>query len=538
MDSSWIVLIPPLLVIFLATISRKMVPSLLLGILSAALIVSDGEPLAALKLAGQRIFSVSELGLLRSFDCLSTGSYIFICFFLLFLGIIIELIIASGGAFAYAQEIKKRVSSARALEGALLFMTHLFFIDDYFNSLTVGSVMRPLTDQFKIPRIKLGLIINTVAAPLALIVPISSWVADVVMQLRQAGVSALPTNGIAPSCAPLCANKLSSCLIAIEPFSLFLLVIPCIFYSFIQIGSLWFLVLNNLSFGILAEHQKIAEQTANLFGGKSPVIERRSGTQRNPGQSRLRDFILPLGLLLGFIAGGIMLWGTGKMALVLALSAAGSTAVSMIYFLVSGTFSAKALGKLSYEGILATLPSVKVLILIWTMSSFLRYDLHTGNYLAALLIGKISLQYLPVLFFLVGSLISTLMGSAWGAIGILVSIALPMFASYYEALLPLSVAQAPLMLPLIGALLSGALVANHCSPLADILLMSATSSGSYHIDLIKAQISFCFSGIIVTASMFLLAGFLITSCGYLVTTAICLLLGLGLNCAWLYKRSF
>ncbi len=515
MENGWLVLLPPIIVIFYASVTRKITTSLGFGIISAALIVKEFSPVAAFNLIVKRMWEVSELGLLRSWETLLTANYFFICIFLIFFGILIELVTSSGAAFAYGRMIRKKLSNARNVELSTMMMTHLFFVDDYFNSLTVGSVMRPITDQFFIPRIRLGLIINTVAAPLAVIVPVSSWVADLVIQLRQAGVTTAAVDGA---------------LVNASSFTLFLSSIPFVFYSFIQIGSLWYFLLRRLSFGILRRHAQEVKKTGNLFGGKMPVIERSKKNYAHE-RTRLSDFIFPLLLIFISVMLGVYWHGTGMMSLVLCGASLVTVVLTACYYRIRKLIKRRALLRLVYDGIAATGPSVMVLILIWTMSSLLKSDLATGHYLASLLLGKLPLVLLPLMFFVVGGIISTLMGTAWGAIGILVSIALPMLATFIQTDLPVAVEVVPMLMPIIGSLISGALVANHCSPIADIMLMSAASSGSYHLDLIKAQVTFCASGIAVSAFMFFIAGQLITSLGVWLTSSLCIGLGLILNCA-------
>lgn len=515
MQASWLVLLPPLLVIMLSAATRRVLASLITGCLVAALIAQNYSLTAATQTIIQRLWDVTELGLLSSWSTFWQASYFFICLFLIILGILVAVISASGAAFAYGNFIKKKLKQSKNVELSTVLMSHLFFVDDYFNSLTVGSVMRPIMDQFKIPRVKLGLLINTLAAPLAIMVPVSSWVADAVMQLRQCGVTTAQISGV---------------LIHADPFMIFLSSIPFIFYAFIQVFSLWYFVGRGLSFGILRRHEREAATTGNLFGGKLPLMERSVVLVQGRQVPVLFDFLLPLGLLFGSVIIGISLYGFGKMQLILCTSSLVATSASSCYFVLRGLLTIRELPGLIREGFMSMAPSVLVLIALWTFSALLKNDLATGHYLAWLLLGKINMVLLPAMFFIVGSIISSMMGSAWGAIAILISIALPMLTSLVQAQLPLDPSQAPMLLPLIGAVISGALVANHFSPVADILLMSSASSGSYHLDLIKAQITYCLSGLFVAIGTFVVAGMMIESYGALVTASTCLAGGIALNC--------
>ena len=170
--------------------------------------------------------------------------------------------------------------------------------------------------------------------------------------------------------------------------------------------------------------------------------------------------------------------------------------------------------------------SILILILIWTMSGLLSEDLAVGRYLAQFLGGSMSVHFLPVIFFLSAVLMATTMGSSWGTLGILIPVGVPMLVSLMHVQVPVSLSQIPLLLPLLGAIISGAIVGNHLSPISDTMLMSSTSSGAYHIDVVRMQFELTLPCIIATAVAFLVSGLLIGSCSLFVNLLISLTLGI------------
>ncbi len=524
MQTGWLVLTPALLVVFLALMTRRIVFSLLSGITLAALILHNFQVMPAVSTVASRIWSSTELGYLTSWHAFFSAWYLFICLFLIVLGIMISMINQAGGAYAYGNFIAARLKSQKNVECSCLLLSLLFFVDDYFSSLTVGSVMQPITDQFKIPRVKLALLISTVAAPLAVLFPISSWSADIVMQLRQSGISSV--------------DGQAGVLISADPFSLYLSVIPFLFYSIITIVCIWFVVIRRLSFGLLKKHESAAQKTGNLFAGKIAVVKRMSEVVPHAaGQAHVMDFLLPIVLLFGGVIAGIAVLGFGKVPIALFLGSLVATLVSGVYLFLNKRLKSSQIIPIISEGAQMMLPSIMVLVLIWTLSSLLKNDLASGQYLADLLIGHIDTAFFPVVFFYIATLISAMMGSAWGTIGILIAIAVPMLVSFAGIVVPASLDQLPMLAPMIASIISGAVAGNHLSPIADIMLMSATSAGAYHLDLVKAQMTFAVPMLISTGISFAIVGCMIQIHGALIAIATALGVGLLVGCGALRLMS-
>lgn len=512
MQTSWLVILPPIIVVVLATVTRRVLFSLFVGIVSAALIVNDFQLASAAHFIVDRIWKTTELGKLASWDLFWTGNNIFLCLFLVLLGIIITMIQYSGAAYAYGALISKKLKSARGAEGSSLVLSTLFFIDDYFSCLTVGSVMQPITDQFRVPRSKLALLVNTVAAPLAVLVPLSSWVAEIVIQLRNSGIGL--TKGS---------------LIQADPMQFYLATIPFMLYPLIVLVSIGYMVWQRISYGIIATQEVYAQKTGELFGGKMPTTRRAQLSAKKIAGASIIDFLFPIGFLFCSIITWV--WYHGNYNSISAGFFVGSLLtciVTMIFLIARRTLSCAELPKIFKEGSLVMGSSLLMLILIWTLSNMLSKDLATGHYLAHFLKGYVTPTLFPVIFFLMAVGISALIGTSWGTFGMLIPLGLPMLVSFL-GYTTVSLAQIPLFMPLLGAIISGSMVGNHLSPIADIMLMSATSSGAYHLDLVKSQMSFTLPAIFSTAVAFLTSGVLLKQYNLPLTALLSLIVGIVLN---------
>jgi tetracycline resistance efflux pump len=528
MTNSWLVILPPLIVIASAAVTRRILLSLIFGIIGAALIACDFNIFSAAHLMTSRFIATTEITKLTSWSSLWSCYYIFILAFLFIIGIFTTIIQRSGAAHAYSNFVMQRITSAKGAERSSLLLSTLLFIDDYFPCLTVGAIMQPVTDQFKVPRAKLAVLSNFIAAPLAIIAPLSTWVAYILIQLRSSGVSAHAT---------------AATIVQAEPFVVYLHSIPCMLYAFIVVASLWYFVSNRLSYGILAEHARCAQTTGNLFGGKPPTVRATETPISSAGT--LIDFLFPLVVLLVsifglifYLGGWAMLGGTHTLLeslngdIVPAAFFAGglfTIITTSIFFGIRSRISFRALPRIFAEGISSQADTVATLLFIWTLSSMLRYDLHLGAYLAGALSDYMNLQLLPLIFFLSSAIVAILMGTAWGALTILIPVGLGMLPSLVGMSMPLVLGSTPLLYAIIGAIVSGSVVGNHVSPIADVMLMTATSAGAYHLDVVKSQISLALPTLFSAACAFGLLGILIQNHNLYISATAALVSGIVLN---------
>jgi tetracycline resistance efflux pump len=456
--------------------------------------------------------------------------------FLLILGVLITLMSHTGGTAAYGRLIKKKLTDPKLAQTASIGLSLCFGIDDFFSILTVGSIMRPVTDSFYVARAKLAFLLDCLAAPLVILVPVSTWVAMILMQLNKAGISLEHANNP---------------IVLADPFVVYTQTIPFIFYSFIIISSVIFIVRRNISFGLMKCHEEIAAQDHNLFGGKKPLIS--SSTIANDQEGSLFNFILPLGSLLLFVALAVLYSGNnylfgGANSVLQAIQQADiffalffgsilSLSVSLFYFFISKQLTFAQLPSIFYEGYSLMKDSIIILLFAWTFSSLLKNDLYTGNYLAQKMIGSVSPLLLPLLFFVTAFATATGTGSSWGTIAVLVPLAVPMLTTFLHLNLPASAHEIPLLFPVLGAIFAGAVAGDNLSPIGTTTVMAATSAQCYLDDHVYTQLPYGIPALIAACLAYLIAALLI-SYGYWISSLTSLGCGIlvALSMLWLMNR--
>jgi Na+/H+ antiporter NhaC len=497
MVNTWLVLLPPFIVLLCAFVTRKLNTSLTIGIISAALIAADFSPIQAGYTIARRLFMV-----VSDTDNLMMYSFLFM------ISILVILLNLTGGAAAFAKIITQRLRTKKAAESSSLLLSLTLFIDDYLSCLTVGYVMRPITDKMHIPRAKLAYLVHAMTGPLVILAPISSWVAAITATFDSAGVSSKAT---------------ASTLFIADPFFMYVQAIPYIFYSFLTIASAWFIVRMRISFGPMHVHEEIAQTTGNLFGGKEPIADPIDS--HAVAQGTLSDLLIPLLTLLGCVfigtlwTGDYYLFGGNsslldafknntKIFLVLFLSGAIALCTSFLLAFSRKRITYSQTPNIIKEGILLMLSAVTMVILASTLSKILQLDLLTGHYLASILQGALNLALLPCIFFIVASITSMLTGSSWGTMMILIPIVLQTLTSLTHVPTPAHPEAVALLFPVLGALFSGAVCGDHLSPISATTIMAATSSGSYPLDHAQTQFLYGVPAIICSAFAFLLTGLL------------------------------
>lgn len=522
MQNSWLVLLPPFIVLVFAFFTRRLNSSLAAGIITGAFIASDFAPLQTALLTVTRLW-----GTVTDRDNLYMYTFLFT------ISIIIVLLNRTGAALAFAHSLTQKLRNARMAETSSLMLSSTLFIDDYLNGLTVGFVMRPITDRFKIPRAKLAFLVHTMTGPLIILAPISSWVGAIVGSLDKAGI------------AP--AHIIGTKIIA-DPFFVYLETIPYIFYSLFMIASVWFIVRMRISFGPMKKQEIIAQTTGNLFGGKAPLPNTFECTPHLNGS--IGDLLWPLITLIGCViignlwAGGYYLFGgTHSMLdafkhntqplLVLCVSGFIAVAFTITKGLIDKKIKTIAIPRIINDGIQMMIGAIAMVILALTLGEILRTDLATGKYLAATLQDSLPIATLPCIFFIIAAIIATITGSAWGTMFILAPIAVPMLISLAQVPSPVTPEMVPILFPILGAIFSGAACGNHISPIADTTVMTSTSSGCYPLDHAQTQFPYALPIIISTAVAYLLAGIL-ASCSRAVSFFIPFTVGIVLCFSMLY----
>lgn len=488
-ESIWS-LLPPVITIILALITKEVYMSLIIGILSGALLFTQFNFLAAVD---------------TMFDVMSDkiGGNINILVFLVLLGIIVSAISKSGASRAYGEWAAKAIQGKKSALLVTSFLGMLIFIDDYFNCLTVGTVMRPVTDKFNITRAKLAYIIDATAAPICIIAPVSSWAAAV--------SSSLPENS------------------GIDGFALFLQTIPFNLYAWMTIIFLLFLIWLGKDFSAMAEFER-------KYGSKAVVPDeyKDEEMEKVEGNGTILDLVLPLvvliaGCIFGMLyTGGILEGASVSDAFANCDSSKG---------LVIGSFTALVFLFLLYvprnilgfnkfcecfnQGFRAMTPAVFILCLAWSLSGVCGEEyLNIGGYVGKLVDANAAVgMFLPAMFFLVAMGLAFATGTSWGTFGILIPIVLAVLGVENEML---SVC--------IGAVLAGAVGGDHVSPISDTTILASAGAQCNHLDHVSTQIPYVL--FVATCSFigYLTAG--VTSNGWMGVGAAIAALAAGMLYVW------
>lgn len=496
MQFGWLSLVPPLLVLTLAIVTKRVIPALIAGIITAACIASN-------------------LAILKTFKLILTNAWqqvnqdnIYTFAFLISLGSLIALLERTGGTQAYASLVQRRLKNKKQAELGSIALSLCFMIDDFFSSITVGSIMRPLTDKYHIAHAKLAYLIDALASPLVILIPISSWIAMLLAQLEQSGIS---------------SNVHNNPLILADPFITYVSSIPFIFYSFITLFSVLYIVQFGVSFGPMRKHELIAATTGNLVGGKQDLNVSLTHIHK---KGSFIDFLFPFVSLFACVFMSLLYMGnyhlfgghnTFTQALQhtdifigLFLGGLCALIMSLLFSLLRKTITIATIPHIVKEGYDSMAPSIAVLFLAWTFGSLLRTELHTGAYLAQLVMQSFSVALLPSLFFIITLITCVAIGSSWGTIAIMIPLAVPMLAQFSPLTPPLTPESVPLLYPLIAAIFAGAVAGDHVSPIASTTLMSAASAGCYLTDHVHTQIVYALPVLFATTVSFLLSGLLAT----------------------------
>ncbi len=443
---------PPVLTIVLALATKEVYMSLLIGIFSGALLYAN--------------FNVLE-SILTMFAAMEekVGGNVNILVFLVILGILVAAITRSGATAAYGRWASERIESKRSA----LFLTALLgvviFIDDYFNCLTVGTVMRPITDRFRITRAKLAYVIDATAAPVCILAPVSSWAAAV--------GSSLPEGS------------------SIDGFGLFLRTIPVNLYALLTMAFMFFIIWTQRDFAAMRENV--------LQGAMGQTDAEEDETENNAakpqGNGRIIDLLLPILVLIAacifgmLYTGGIMEGKNVANAFAdcdssksLVLGSFISFVFLALLYLPRGVVSFKDFCECFGLGFKAMVPAIFILCLAWTMSGIVsdKY-LNLGGYVGRIVSENAAIGiYLPAVFFVVAGLLAFATGTSWGTFGILIPIGVAVIGAEDIGALTLVVA----------AILSGAVAGDHASPISDTTILASAGARCRHIDHVSTQIPY------------------------------------------------
>ena len=460
-------LVPPIVAIALALITKEVYSSLFIGILiGGAFFALD----ASSGFTGFFTHVFSD-GLIKQ---LSDSWNVGILVFLVVLGTMVALMNSAGGSAAFGEWAKKHIKSKVGAQVATIFLGILIFIDDYFNCLTVGSVMRPITDKYKVSREKLAYLIDATAAPICIIAPISSWAAAV------AGFVSEGENGLA----------------------LFCKAIPFNFYAFFTIGMLFLIVCLKFDFGPMARFEALVQKT-----------EEKSSVSEKIGRGKVIDLICPILLLIvlctigmiytgGFFASGeehknfIDAFANSDASVGLVLGSVAALILTLAFYVPRRVLPFKACMSCIPEGFKAMVPAILILSLAWTLKA-MTDSLEATKYVAGLMekVGSIKVL-LPAFIFLVAGFLAFSTGTSWGTFGILIPICIAVFPE----------ASNPLRIISISACMAGAVAGDHCSPISDTTIMASAGAQCDHVNHVSTQLPYVIHIVVVSFVTYLIAG--------------------------------
>ena len=472
-DFGFLSVLPPIIAIVLALTTKEVISSLMIGIFSGAAIF-------AFKTAGG-FFEA----LVNTFETTFTlmaekmADNINIILFLVLLGGLVVVINLAGGSKAYGNWACTAIKSRRQAQLATSALGALIFIDDYFNCLTVGTVMKPVTDKYNVSRAKLAYIIDSTAAPICIIAPISSWAAAVGSNLTETGAF---------------DNALGA----------FMSTVPFNLYAILCLIMVITLSVTKLDFGPMADHEKKAIESGDL----GAVDLDRIDETKISSKGKVYDLIIPIGALILFSIIAMLYtgeyftnpeyhsfgaaFGNCDSSKSLVLGGAGALIVAFIQFIPRKVVSLNDFMDGITEGAKSMVPACVILTLAWTISGICREYLMTGVYVGGLVErSHMPVSLIPAIIFAVAAFLSFSMGTAWGTFGILI----PIIVTVCEKVAP------ELMVIALAATLAGSVFGDHCSPISDTTILSSTGAGVNHITHVSTQMvysllvaSACFIG--------------------------------------------
>ena len=469
--STFWALVPPLVAIALALITKEVYSSLFIGIVLGGLLSANWNPIGTLD-------NVLNEGLIAA---VSGTAGIFI--FLVILGAIVALVNKAGGSAAFGRWAQVHIKSRVGAALATFVLGVLIFIDDYFNCLTVGSVMRPVTDRHNISRAKLAFIIDATAAPICMIAPVSSWAAAVSEFTKGTGYSGI---------------------------ELFVRAIPYNFYSLLMITFVIAITLMKFDFGPMKLHEFNAMTKGDLFTSGKEEFSSDEGDKENP-KGKVIDLILPIIVLVvlsvigliyvgGFFDGAdfVTAFGDTDATVGLPWGAIVALLVTIIYLIARRVITFKEAMECIPKGFIAMVPAILILTFATALKNITGL-LGAAEFVEMLMDSAAAglANFLPAIIFLVACVLAFSTGTSWGTFGILIPIVTAIFDPTSE-----------LLIIGVSACLAGAVCGDHCSPISDTTIMSSAGSQSNHINHVSTQLPYAITVALVSFVVYLLAAFI------------------------------
>lgn len=463
-------LVPPIVAIVLALITKEVYSSLFIGILVGGLFFSN----FSFEGTVMHIFNDGFVAVLS--DSYNVG----ILVFLVILGAMVSLMNRAGGSAAFGQFAKEKIKSRAGAQLATVALGVLIFIDDYFNCLTVGSVMKPVTDRHKVSRAKLAYLIDATAAPVCIIAPISSWAAAV-----------------------------SGFVEGEDGFSIFIRAIPYNYYALLTILMMVAMILLKIEFGPMRTHEANALKGDLFTSGESSA----SGEENAPAGSKGKviDLVIPIITLIfccvvgmiytgGFFEGEsfVSSFSNSDASVGLALGSIFAMIITIIIYLCRRVLTFTECMECLPSGFKAMVPAILILTFAWTLKA-MTDSLGAAVFVATAMEHSATglVNFLPAIIFLVGCFLAFSTGTSWGIFGILIPIVVAVFANSNPQLMIIS----------ISACMAGAVCGDHCSPISDTTIMASAGAQCNHVSHVTTQLPYALVAAAVSFVTYLVAGF-------------------------------
>ena len=461
-------LLPPVIAIGLALLTKEVYSSLFIGILVGGILWSGGN-------FEKTLTHVFNDGIVAS---LSDPYNVGILVFLVIIGALVVMMNKAGGSAAFGRWASEHIKTRIGAQLATIALGVLIFIDDYFNCLTVGSVMRPVTDGHKVSRAKLAYLIDATAAPVCIIAPVSSWAAAVSSYVDDG-------NGL----------------------SLFVKAIPFNFYAILTIVMMISMAFFNMDFGPMAKHERNAKEKGDIFSGMKNVTE-IVNQEANPN-GRVYDLVIPIfALIVSCVIGMIYTGGFFKgenfvdafsnadASVGLMLGSAVTLIITVVYYLIRRVVSFRNLMEAIPQGFRAMVPAILILTFAWSLKA-MTDSLGAKLFVEELVKDSASsfAKFLPAIIFLIACFLSFATGTSWGTFGILIPITLGVF--------PLD---DPLGVVCVSACMAGAVCGDHCSPISDTTIMASAGAQCDHVTHVSTQLPYALVCAAVSFVSYVIAG--------------------------------
>ena len=471
-------LLPPIVAIVLALISKEVYSSLFLGCLVGALLYTQFAPwdtIVTLVGADYGIISV-----------LADSGNMGIIVFLVTLGIMVDLMNKGGGSEAFGRWAKKTVHTRCGAQLLTMLLGVLIFVDDYFNCLTVGAVMRPVTESHKISRAKLAYVIDSTAAPVCMIAPVSSWAAAVSGYVQSPSI-----NGI----------------------ELFLKQIPWNYYCLLTLLMIVVISVLNIDYGSMLTHEYNAQVKDDLFTTpERPFAGADDYEAPSKGKSSVLDLLVPVIVLIavciislvysgGYFDGGMTFmeaFSAAEAGPALAIGGLIGCVFTFLYFWLRGAIGFEKSFESVPQGFIQMIAPILILTFAWTLCSFTRNAMYSADFVSNAMANVGDLRmFLPAIIFIIGAAIGFATGTSWGTIGIMAPIVVSVFN--YDA--------EPILCTIgLAAACSGGVMGDHCSPISDTTIMASAGAHCYHLNHVFTQLPYALTVAAVSFVSFILAG--------------------------------